>query len=330
MANTTQHHSVSSSVDASVIICAYTEDRWDDLTEAVDSVFQQEPAPLELILVIDHNPTLLARAQAAFPGCVVVPNVEERGLSGARNSGIAQAGGEIVVFLDDDAAATPGWLGRLVAGYIDDTVVGVGGAAFPVWAAGQPRWFPTEFAWVVGCSYTGMPTEVAPIRNLMGCNMSFRRSAFEEVGGFRSGIGRVGLRPVGCEETELCIRVRQQIKGAVFLFDPEATVHHRVPEGRSRWSYFRARCFAEGISKALVSDHVGADDALSSERAYVTRTLSAGVARRLIPRRQLTGRLAQAAAIVAGTVITAAGYMRGKVRSRTKGSVRSKLRRCAA
>ena len=49
-----------------------------------------------------------------------------------------------------------------------------------------------ELDWIVGCTYTGQPTEQAEVRNLMGCNMSFRREVFERVGGFAEEIGRIG------------------------------------------------------------------------------------------------------------------------------------------
>ena len=45
----------------SVIICAYTAERWDDTMRAVASVQAQQPAPKEIILVVDHNPELLTR-----------------------------------------------------------------------------------------------------------------------------------------------------------------------------------------------------------------------------------------------------------------------------
>src|SRR3954447_1474612 len=95
--------------DVSVIICCYTEDRWDDLVRAVESVRQQTVACRELIVVVDHNPSLHGRAQDELD-CIVVENAEARGLSGARNTGIGAANGALVAFLDDDAAAAPDWL----------------------------------------------------------------------------------------------------------------------------------------------------------------------------------------------------------------------------
>src|SRR5438094_296235 len=94
----------------SVIICAYTEKRWNELVAAVESIQRQTLSPREIIIVIDHNPQLLERVQAHIPDVVVVENTEALGLSGARNSGLTVAKSDIIVFLDDDAVATPNWL----------------------------------------------------------------------------------------------------------------------------------------------------------------------------------------------------------------------------
>ncbi len=103
----------------SIVICAYTETRWAELLAAVASVQSQTLLPLEIIVVIDHNPTLFERARAAIPDIVLINNEEKRGLSGARNSGIAVARGDIIAFMDEDATAAPDWLARLNAGYED-------------------------------------------------------------------------------------------------------------------------------------------------------------------------------------------------------------------
>ena len=101
--------------NCSVIICAYTDERWGDLNAAIASVEGQTTPPGEVIVVVDHNPTLLARVRAEIPAVSAVANGRDRGLGGARNSGVAAAIGAIIVFLDDDALAAPDWLARLVA-----------------------------------------------------------------------------------------------------------------------------------------------------------------------------------------------------------------------
>ena len=299
----------------SVVICAYSDERWGDLAAAVASVERQTVPPAEIVVVVDHNPRLLARVRAELPGVVVTPNVGERGLSGARNSGIAVASAPIVAFMDDDAEAAPDWLARLLAEYADERVIGAGGGVEPFWIAGRPRSFPAEFGWVVGCSYRGMPESTSPVRNVIGANMSFRRDVFGEIGGFRAGIGRVGKRPVGCEETELCIRAHQRNPDAVVLYVPLARVHHRVPATRAGLRYFVSRCYSEGLSKAVVARIAGARDALATERAYALRSLSRGFGRGLADalRGDAAG-VARSGAIALGLFVTTAGYLVGAAR----------------
>jgi GT2 family glycosyltransferase len=298
----------------SVLVCAYTEDRWPVLCEAIASVLGQSPPPLEAIVVIDHNEALLARVREAFPSVLAHPNAQAQGLSGARNTGLGHARGDVVAFLDDDAVAEPGWLAALTDAYADPAVVGTGGAVLPLWRTGRPSWMPEEFLWVVGCTYRGVPRQTAPIRNPIGANMSLRREPCLAVGGFSNGLGRVGRTPLGCEETEIAIRLRQAEPGAVVLQVPGARVDHEVLAERTRWSYFVARCWSEGISKAIVSRLVGAEAALAAERSYVTRTLPTGLLRELRgARRGDRDAATRALVLVAGLAITGAGYVRGRL-----------------
>jgi GT2 family glycosyltransferase len=300
--------------DISVIICTYTDDRWNDLVAAVESVRQQILPPSEIIIAIDHNPALLKRVRKQLSGVVIVENTEACGLSGVRNSGIAAAKGEIIAFLDDDAIATPDWLMLLSEGFTDPQILGIGGAVIPVWLENHPTWLPEEFYWVVGCSHRGLPQTIQVIRNPIGGNMALRREVFGAVGGFRNGIGRIGTRPLGCEETELCIRAGQHWPQGTFLYQPQAIVFHRVPGNRTGWGYFCSRCYAEGLSKAAVTQYVGVKDGLASERTYTLRTLPQGFVRGLADtlfHRDPTG-LGRAGTIAVGLAITTASYLVGR------------------
>lgn len=294
----------------SVVICAYTERRRHDLQRAVTSIAEQTRGADQLILVIDHNDRLRHWAEAAHPAATVIPNTGRRGLSGARNCGVGAATGDVVAFLDDDAHAAPDWLAQLAAHYTDPRVAGVGGAATPVWPHHRPRWFPPEFDWVVGCSYVGLPTDTAPVRNPIGAGMSFRRAVFDRVGGFAEGLGRVGATPLGCEETEFGIRLQAILPDAVVLYEPRARVRHQVTGDRVSLRYFLARCHAEGLSKAAVADRAGADAALATERQYLRRTLPRALARDS----RSPGTWPRAGAVLVGTGSTAVGYARGRLR----------------
>jgi GT2 family glycosyltransferase len=283
-------------------------DRWSDIVAGVDALAHQTVPPLETILVVDHNDALLARARDELADVRVLDNPRTGGASGARNTGVAAAKGAVVAFLDDDARPDPDWVERLLSAYDDPSVMAVGGVARPVWPDRRPAHLPPELDWLLGCTYLGQPTVRSAVRNLWGCNMSVRAEVFDRIGGFDEEVGRVGLIPLGNEETELCIRIGQRIPGARVVYEPSAVVHHRVTEARCQWSYLVSRSHAEGISKAAMSRLVGAGDATSDERRYATRVLPRGVLRELAQ-----FNLRGAAGIVTCLAVTTWWYVRGRL-----------------
>jgi glycosyltransferase involved in cell wall biosynthesis len=298
-------------MNISVIICTYTEKRWPTLISTITSVQQQSMHPYEIIVVSDNNPALARRLRASFSDITVVENSGQAGISVARNVGMAYATGEILAFIDDDAIADREWLSHLMQGYEDPDVLGVGGNVLPQWYNERPQWFPEEFNWVVGCSYRGLPLQTSPIRNFIGCNMSFRHEVLTAVDGFQDDLGRVGAHPVGCEETELCIRIGNRWPDGILLYEPRSLVQQVVPPGRKNWHYFLSRCFFEGQSKAHMTQLVGTQAGLSAERSYTLRTLSSGVWQGMhntIVHRNWYG-IARSSAIVVGLLSTTLGYV---------------------
>jgi glucosyl-dolichyl phosphate glucuronosyltransferase len=294
----------------SVLICAFTLERIDRIAAAIESLRAQTISPHEILLVIDHSPELETECRRRWPEIAVMPNREQQGLSGARNTGVEASSGEVVAFLDDDAVAAPDWIERLGAAYADPAVLGAGGAVHPEWEESRPRWFPAEFDWVVGCTHSGMPQQPEAVRNLVGANMSFRRATLVEAGGFRHELGRIGKIPAGCEETDVCIRIGRRHPESTILYDPEAKVGHYVPPARGQRSYYSSRCRGEGRSKAILSALVGSDSGLEAERTYVRRTLPLGFLRGLgQTRRGDFGGVERAAAIVSGLANTTYGYL---------------------
>jgi GT2 family glycosyltransferase len=261
----------------SVVICAHTMDRIDELRASIRSVLRQGTPAFELITVCDHNEQLQALVAKEFPTITVMANAETRGLSGARNTGIKAASGTVIAFIDDDAQASEDWLARLWQPYSDPGVIAVGGGIVPNWPGQRPRWFPSEFDWVIGCSYIGQPETGGPVRNLIGCNMSIRRDVAQAVGDFRTALGRVGDNGAGCEETDYFIRARELYPDRVVYLLPDAVVHHSISPARTTWRYYLQRCRAEGKAKAALVGLVGSETGLSSETSYARSILPAGV-----------------------------------------------------
>ena len=312
--------------DVSVIICAYTLERWAYLSAAVGSVARQTLPARETIVVIDHEGELERRARSELEGAVVIANAHARGLSGARQTGAQRASGSVLAFLDDDAAAASDWLEWLIAPYADPLVLGVGGRIDAVWEGGRPRWFPPEYDWVVGCSYVGLPQTTARIRNPIGANMSVRASVLAVAGAFDARLGRsagTGAVSGAAEETEFAIRAARTHPGRHWVYEPRAAAAHAVPASRATWRYFARRCAVEGSAKGQLAAIAGTGDGLRSERAYVRSVLPRALGRELARgMRGDAGGFAAAGAVVTGLLLTAASYARARLAARGAARVR--------
>lgn len=298
----------------SVIICAYTEDRWSLLEDCVASVETQTAVPGEIILCIDHNEELLRRSEQHFvwgrpAGAIpltVVANKYEGRLGSARNTAAELASGDVLAFLDDDAAAAADWLVRLSAPYNDPSVAAVGGAPLPVFEAQRPRWFPREFDWVFGCAYNGLPSVRAQLAHLIGANMSVRRSALQEIGGFHSD---------DHDDMDMCLRLAFARYNVIY--EPLAVVSHFVPARRTTWHYFWRRCYFVNLGKVEAFANMQGAAHLGAELAFVGRTMTrgipAGVHQAL--RGDLFG-LVRVAAMMVGIMLAGLGHLSGKLQAR--------------
>jgi cellulose synthase/poly-beta-1,6-N-acetylglucosamine synthase-like glycosyltransferase len=298
----------------SVIVCAYTEDRWSLLGDCVASVETQTAPPIEIILCIDHNVELLRRSEQLFvwgrpPGAIpltVVANKYDGHLGSARNTAAEIAIGEILAFLDDDAAATPNWLERLLAPYSDRGVAAVGGAPLPVFENRRPRWFPREFDWVFGCAYRGLPSTRARLAHLIGANMSVRRSALQAISGFHSD---------NHDDMDMCHRLA--FAQYTVMYEPLAVVSHFVPANRTTWRYFWRRCYFVNLGKVEAFANMQGAAHLDAELAFVGRVMARSIPAEVtqVLRGDLYG-LIRMGAMIAGLIFAGFGNLSGRFRMR--------------
>jgi GT2 family glycosyltransferase len=323
----------------SVIIPAYTLDRWSLICEAIDSLQSQTRLPDEIILCIDRNEELYERALLqwgdanASPVPIRVLRHDENhdddalgfhvrahgsrrrfGAGAARNLAASVASGDLLLFQDDDALADPRWVEKVIEAFEDRDVVAVGGAPLPRYETERPRWMPREFDWVFGCAYDGLPTRRAPARHLIGANLSVRRAAFEHVGGFHS---------IDFDDLDLCHRLAARFSPASIVYDPDAVVHHFVSADRVSWRYFWRRPFYVNRAKVIAFAEMGDAANLRAEVYFVLRSLTLGSLRSLkeFVRGDLYA-LARVGALVLGITLAGLGHVIGQVEHRVKRDAR--------
>lgn len=236
-----------------LIICTYNRAKTLNVTlEDLARVALPQNHAIEL-LVIDNNSSdntaevvSQFKQTAPFPVCYILET--QQGLSHARNRGIREAGGEWILFTDDDVRIETDWLTALAAHLTEHTIGAFGGRVLPVWPARLPRWVATEGPLLqhgVFLHYEPGQTSrelTAEDPEPFGCNMAFHASLFREHGAFRTDLGRIGGKLLAGEDSEMFSRLRAA--GVPLYYVAEALVHHPVEERRLqigyliRWKYW--------------------------------------------------------------------------------------------
>ena len=301
----------------SVIVCAYTMDRWELLQRAVESVLLQSHQPKQLIVCIDHNPDLYSRAAESFADSqsgstqvLVVENLYVGRLGGARTTASHHATGDVLAFLDDDARASSTWLEQLLRVYAETPGAAVvGGAPQPDFAVPPPSWFPEQFYWVFGCHYKGLPETRQPVGRVIGANMSVRRAVLEKIGGFRSD---------NHDDMYLCHSAAHLCGEGAVWYEPAAVVQHHVGSDRLKWAYFWRRCFFVNRGKVAAMAVLGEAGGHAADVSFALGVLSGAWkdAFRLGLRGNLKG-FERAVVCLLGLSLAAAGNAAGTWQLRT-------------
>ena len=238
----------------SVVICTYDMDRYPSFSEAIESVRQQTYEPVEIVLVIDGNEEVYERTIEEYgdvKNISIYNNEENRGISYSRTRGGELASGDVIAFIDDDGVAEQDWIETVVEVYETTDAIAAGGDVRPNWQTEKPSWFPEEFYWLVGVVEPGFAEDGEEVRNVYGCNISYRREAFLEVGGYDPKTGRKGDKHLQAHEAPVGIRLLEEYgKGMVFVQD--AVVNHTLFDYRADFRWLVSRSFWQGYSKRVM------------------------------------------------------------------------------
>jgi len=208
------------------------------------------------VLVVDNGSSdataeIVRETKARAPDLLRGVIEPVQGLSAARNTGLRHARGAAILFLDDDAIPSPGWLEAYEEALSEPGVLAAGGPVDPEFDGPLPEWLVPRYlpylsAWDLG----GKPFDLLYNELPRGANMAFRREAFELVGGFDRRLGRSGNSLRSCEEIELGLRLERT--GARTLYVPAARVTHRVEASRLTPEWMARRFAAQGFSEAII------------------------------------------------------------------------------
>ncbi|MGH3080263.1 MAG: glycosyltransferase [Gaiellaceae bacterium] len=303
-------------LSASLVIC--TRERPEPLQRCLESIAAATTAPSEVI-VVDNAPDTGSTREVVegFPGVRWVAE-ERRGLSAARNTGVAEAEGDVVVFTDDDTAVHPEWLARLLEEFESESVMAVTGLVLPAeldteaqvifqqWFGGfnhgyRRMRFGRDF-------YEATRGDAAPVWKIgAGANMAVRREAFEHVGHFDE---RLGAGAAGCsEDSEFWYRLLAA--GWECRYQPRSIVfhHHRSDHAgleRQAHDYIRGHVAALFVQFANTGDRGNLRRALLDLPRTFARRGAAEVAKRAFTK------LGIASYVRAGTYrAELTGYVRG-------------------
>ncbi|MEA5469538.1 glycosyltransferase family 2 protein [Spirulina sp. 06S082] len=237
----------------SAIICTYNRDTY--VGAAIDSILAQDLPEFEVILV-DNCST--DRTKAIAQERLSDPRFKyfyesQLGLSAARNRGFKEAKGDILVYLDDDAVASPGWLRAIYQAYKNNEKLAIaGGKTTLIWPPNTPRpnWLSRDASGVLGLYDLGdAPLSITrPDRSPIGANYSIRRDILEAIGGFNVNLGRVGKNLVSNEELFMTEQVLKQ--GWMVMYLPDAAAGHNVIPERITPNWFLKRSWGQGISES--------------------------------------------------------------------------------
>ena len=239
----------------SVILCTYNRDKY--IYNVLKSVAENDyPRDLYEIVLVNNNSTdntegECQRFQADYPDIAFRYCVEtSQGLSYARNCGIRQSAGDLLVYVDDDATVNKEYL-RTYADFFAShpKAVAAGGPILPVYETEEPAWMSHYTRQLItGRLYLGNTAREFPKGAFPGGgNACYRKSVFDTVGLFNVELGRKGNSLIGAEEKDLFDKMTTC--GMHFYYLPTAILYHIIPPHKLTPDYFNRLTYGIGVSE---------------------------------------------------------------------------------
>lgn len=216
----------------SVIICTYNREKY--LPLALNSLINQtvDRSVYEIVIVNNNSTDNTEKVAQKFihenPELNVKYIVEkQKGLSAARNRGIKESSGEIVIFIDDDAEVTKNYIEEAIKFFeIYPEIDAMGGKIIPKYENDEePKWM-SIFLWglVTKCDWGNKIRKYPYSKYPPGCSMSFRKKIFDEIGLFNTDL------TLRCDDKYIFKQMDKFKKK--YLYNPKFLVYHNIDKDR--------------------------------------------------------------------------------------------------
>ncbi len=254
----------------SIIFCTYNREKY--IYKALESIaLQSYPRDKYEIVLVNNNSTdsteeLCNTFRKNYPDISFTYCIEkQQGLSYARNRGIQESRGELLVYVDDDATVFPDYLKAydfFFDFFPEESVAG--GPIIPRYEVAPPKWIShyTEVL-LTAALYKGK--KITPFKNGQfpgGGNTCYRAEVFEKFGLFNVELGRKGTGLIGAEEKDFFSRLFA-VKEKVW-YVPGAGIYHYIPVQKLTESHFKKLTYSIGVSERIRTLSV-------SKKAFIKR-----------------------------------------------------------
>lgn len=256
-------------MEISVIICSYNRIKF--IPGLLKSLENQDldMRLFEVVLIDNNSDDGTAEFCSNYSTKQNIPNFRyifegKPGLSHARNRGITESIGEVIVFIDDDALACPEYLSEIHSFFNSEKSAScIGGKILPKYESKCPEWMSMFLEPVMSVINLGDVVKEFPKNKFpIGANMAFRKTVFEAVGLFNTELGRTGKKMLGGEEKDLFYRIRKTDLSIFYL--PKAWIDHIIPDERLTFEFIRKQAVGIGYSERLRAANIGKIELLKS------------------------------------------------------------------
>ncbi|MNX82531.1 GalNAc(5)-diNAcBac-PP-undecaprenol beta-1,3-glucosyltransferase [compost metagenome] len=232
----------------SIIVCSYN--RYPFLCETISSILDvlKERNDFEL-LVIDNNSldeTSSLKEKYSKNSNVRYFLETQQGLSYARNRGIKESLGNILIYLDDDIEIVDDYFTICDQIFLNESISISGGKVIP-YKVNIPKWLPQKYYFLV--SVYDLGNESKYVKYLMGGNFAIRKNVALKIGFYNVALGRNKKKLAGGEEIDYQNRAFKM--GYKMYYNPRQNILHKINDKLNK-TYILSYAREVGTSERLI------------------------------------------------------------------------------